>query len=518
MEGQSVQKPMQKIAGQSDITAWNLCRSWVIEMRRIASSGKPAGSPSSTPSGSESIKTLSKSAIEPTIAAVDPSAEQVAQSGPQSAIPTNSVMEVKLREQSLRGLDDLNRRPSHRALQTGRRGSDFSSSDQSSMSLSHSDSSNTPLCMASEVTRRRRSSGTQGAYLRSAAVRTIKKMAAQSMHLNLSDIEKEISKTFVLDRHLKAIGVMAQKFKFAVSIRESGASTLRCLALGAAAKGHDILEKTIKESSIQSAYPGRASEIMERLIRAQVDGYVGHWDPNSGRLLGIYVGPEAQDATNNPDLAANLKKTPDGKNYFPIDLEHLEVSLQSLKAAENWQAIPFTGDYDLHDLLRFGTHNGPVTQGSEEELKLLTNLNSAIEAIDPDSRPNDSKHKNVVQHGPQYNFVAHMNAEERVHLLVGTVAKPSFPLAMCDRGEWSIVENLSQLKAFYSDRGMNLKSSWADSDDYFESRGDGYVTSRRASTDSWISSVLSGLSADAEHSGDECDAGSEHQAKPRSSG
>ena len=340
------------------------------------------------------------------------------------------------------------------------------------MSRRRSDSSDGSNPLGSHVVRRQRSSGPQGTRLREAAAQMIKNMVETSKHLELSGVEQAVSKTFVLDRHIKAIGLMAEKFKFAVSIRESGSSTLRCLALGAAAKGHDILEKTIKQGSIQQAYPDNASEVMADITAAQIDGYVGHWDLQAGGLIGIYVGPEARDEARAPGLAACLRTTADGKDYYPIDIRHLGDCLQALKRADDWASIPFTGDYDLHDLLNLGRMPGPVTQGTEEEWKLLASINAGVAAVDQDSRPYESTHKNVVRHGPQYNFVAHMAAEEGVSLLPGAVAKPSFPLAMCDRGRWSIIQNLDELGSFYKEHKLKLKTSWAGSEDYFESHPD----------------------------------------------
>ena len=490
-------------------------------MRRISSNPKTSSLGAPAPPEAEGAKTHSS---DKPLAPLAGSARQEPPARSRAAGPLNSIMELRLRGQRKAESVSKLSQSSPMAVGMSRRGSGYSTSEGSHFSRSGSDSSDGAFSLESQVSGGRHSSTPQGDRLRKAAVRAIANMVAQSSHLRLSKIETIISKTFVLDRHIKAIGLISKKFNIAVSIRESGASTLRCLALGAAAKGHDILEKTLKDSSVRSAYGDRAEEIMARVKAAKIDGYVGHWAPDGHGLIGIYVGPEARDESQRPGLAAHLKTTADGKDYYPIDIDDLEGSLKTLKGTADWPSIPFTGDYDLHDLLNLGSTRGPVTQGSGEEEKILTSVNAGVCAVDDESRPPHLKHKNVVQHGPQYNFVAHMAAEERVHLLPGAVAKPSFPLAMCDRGDWSVISNLEELKAFYNERKLNLKASWVNSDDYFENQSDGFVVSRRSSIESQVPLEAIDLGSDdadwntdSDVEGDNSAQDSERQAKGENS-
>jgi hypothetical protein len=311
----------------------------------------------------------------------------------------------------------------------------------------------------------------------------VKHLMEKDAHLELNETEAKIAKTFVLDRHMKAIGQMTKTLRCALSIRESGASTLRCLKLGAAAKGHDILEKTIKKSSVEKAYPENVDAVMKQITDAQMDGYVGHWDSDTGQLKGIYVGPEAREIPGVAEKLKNNGNTAHPNEYYPVDLSDLEGSLKELKTGPNWASIPFTGDYDLHDLLSFIGQPGPVPQGSEEERKILDAFNAVVGVVDKDTRPVESEHKNVVRHGPQHNFIAYMRTQEgETESFVGAVAMPSFPLAMCNRGEWSIINNLDELKAFYLSNKVNLKTSWLASEDYFEDKGGGMLGHKRSSS------------------------------------
>ncbi|EHM5975103.1 hypothetical protein KGR64_004730, partial [Escherichia coli] len=65
------------------------------------------------------------------------------------------------------------------------------------------------------------------------------------------DIKLKVASSFVWAGHMTAIETAARKGRFAVSFRAAGKYTLEAIAKGAAAKGHNILEKTIKPSSIE---------------------------------------------------------------------------------------------------------------------------------------------------------------------------------------------------------------------------------------------------------------------------
>ena len=332
---------------------------------------------------------------------------------------------------------------------------------------------------ASQMSHLSSSSSVYGENLRNSMVKAIAEIVAKEGFPPLSREEQEVSKSFVVDRHIQAIGMAAKKMNFAVSIRDSGESTLRCLKLGAAAKGHDILEKTIKPSSLNTAYSKNNNDVFNMIKEAKIDGYVGHWAAD-GHLIGIYMGPEAEDETKNSSLASALLKTESGKSYYPVDMENLEESLVTLKSSENWGSIPFTGDYDLHDMISYSGVRAQAGQNSAEEKRILLAINASIVPVDPQMRPVDSEHKNVVRHGPQNNFVAHMLSAEGERSFPGAVAMPSFPLAMCDRGDWSIINDIAQLRQFHSNRGLRLKVTWDKPEEHFESVGGGQVSLRRS--------------------------------------
>jgi len=259
-----------------------------------------------------------------------------------------------------------------------------------------------------------------------------------------------ISDEFVWSGHMGALEEASRKGNFAVSFRSAGKATLDALARGAAAKGHDILEKTIKKSSIENAYGAeKAPSVLAAVKSAGIEGYVGHW--NSTGLVGIYL-----SGKNEHD-----------KPIYPIDIKDLESSLASLKSKVNWPTIPFTGDYDMHDLITFRGAGPPrtVLADSKEEKDIIDLMNRQVAEVDP-NRPFEVKQRNTIRHGPQVNFFSHMVASESEVVaksggVLGAVARPGeFPVAMLDRGQWTVLENIKQLDSYYSNVGARIKESW----------------------------------------------------------
>lgn len=178
-------------------------------------------------------------------------------------------------------------------------------------------------------------------------------MQQNSTLTNDPEMMERISSTFILKDHIKAIEKASIEGKFAVTFREAGKATLDKLKLGAAAKGHDILEKTIKESSVRKSYKEKSEEALRWIKNAQIEGYVGHWDKNTGLLKGIYLSESIEGAKKLED---NRDKNQPTQFYWPVDTasEHsLKESLQGLKARKDWEKISFTGDYDMHDMITF---------------------------------------------------------------------------------------------------------------------------------------------------------------------
>ncbi|MEI2453815.1 MULTISPECIES: Insecticial toxin [Lysobacter] len=269
------------------------------------------------------------------------------------------------------------------------------------------------------------------------------------------DVIDKVESEFVTPQHRLAIEEASVKGKFAVSFRAAGAATLAALEEGAAAKGHDILEKTIKQSSLAKAYPNNAAEMLQKVREAGIEGYVGHWDKASGELKGIYL-------SSGHGLGDKVQG-----NIYPIDMNRLDESLAPLKQNPGWKALPFTGDYDMHDMLTFRGAGRPHTPlvDSKEELAIRKGINQAVADVDPRRPVADTEH-NVIRHGPQVNFSSYMLDREagvvkRDGGFLGVVARPGeFPVAMVDRGKWSIINDSNQLAGYYRSVGAQIKETW----------------------------------------------------------
>lgn len=271
-------------------------------------------------------------------------------------------------------------------------------------------------------------------------------------------IRREVARKFVRPEHMRAIRAASEDANCIISFREAGEHTLNKLALGAPAKGHDITEKSIKEKSIHNGYPpAQAEAILAALKNADLLGYVGHWN-EAGELLGVHLGPDHQlgelvtDGVYKIDLSVTSL---DGA--YRVDMDRLNASLAPLKGQENWQALPYTGDYDLHDMISLYGQRATVPSNSDEEVRIINFINAYIAAFDK-QRSFKSIEYNTVRHGAQVSYVAF--ARDKGEPIVPQVAESDFPLAFIYKGEWTIVRNREEHLAFYEKVGAKMKFPW----------------------------------------------------------
>ncbi|MGH8779389.1 hypothetical protein [Paraburkholderia sp.] len=287
-------------------------------------------------------------------------------------------------------------------------------------------------------------------------VANITARAISEAQRELTDVEKIICKQYMSEDHLRSITVASKMMGVAISFRPAGEASLKRQAEGAPTKGHDILEKTVKLSKLEEVYGKAAAQTrLEQMEKNDIDGFVGHWGEHG--LLGLYVDP---DAEKNENLAPFLEKLPDGKLYYPIDHDKLEESLAPLRAHEpDWKKKVLTGDCDIHDMINLQGNRSPITAGSADEQRVRQAINTAVAATDP-NRPLDAPAMAIVQHGPQYNYVAYMKSIESGKPIDDNVARPSLPVAMCVRGTWSIISTEKELGKFYKSLGVEIKDGW----------------------------------------------------------
>ncbi|WP_368565951.1 hypothetical protein [Pseudoxanthomonas sp. UTMC 1351] len=284
---------------------------------------------------------------------------------------------------------------------------------------------------------------------------------AYDNHAKASDIrgtitgsaaKEEVKKKFVLESHMRAMERASTELNAAFSFREAGEFTIEALSRGLAAKGHNILEKTIKPSSVEANYgKDNAASIMDAAREMGLAGVVGKWE--GGKITGVYV----------HDWSSGMDRT------FDLDLEQ-PATLESFKKAVEAGAItPYTGDYDMHDIIFLSGSSRPVGVASEadsEREKGVKNRINELVAQDDERRPLEREPLNVVRHGPQVSFATHMMVHEYEDVkknkgFLTAVAEPGpFPVAFVNKSEWTIVKTKEQLFHYYRNLGTAIPPYW----------------------------------------------------------
>ncbi|MBR7963669.1 hypothetical protein KDW41_24940 [Burkholderia vietnamiensis] len=292
---------------------------------------------------------------------------------------------------------------------------------------------------------------------------------------------------FLLATHVRAISICMDVMNAGCSFCHAGKWTLKKIALGAEAKGHDTLDKTLKPATMLAAFPNNRRYAVD----AEQHGLFGHvasLDParHSARLV---MGREAAALELSTDeheeaLFSEFVWASGQRVEYPVDLDRLGESLKALKNVPNWERLPLTGDYDLHDLFSLGGRPHTVPSNSGEESSLISAINAAISAADPERRPVGQSHMRLVKHGPQVNYVGFTLAEERDTPLNRSVAEPRFPVAMyVAHSEWTIIHNTEELDELYKKHNVAMKQSWTPRGSIsFEGPDASVVMTRRSST------------------------------------
>ncbi|EJK6268823.1 hypothetical protein NLI58_002363 [Salmonella enterica] len=226
----------------------------------------------------------------------------------------------------------------------------------------------------------------------------------------------------------------------------------------AAAKGHNILEKTIKPSSLSSAYGERANEMEEKAKSAGLIGMVGHWvDIGNGtkEIKGIWV----HDTLTHEDTV------------FKLSMDNAE-SLKSFKMQVRLgNIVPFTGDYDMHDMRGMKDENNQsefIKPESYAEKAIAHAINEGVAAVDPVRHlDQEHEHMHVVRHGPQQNFLGYREEYETEEAIkdkgsLAVVANPGpFPIAIVNKTDWTIVENLEEWGTYFRDLNIVQPPHWS---------------------------------------------------------
>ncbi|PDO86784.1 hypothetical protein BK796_10035 [Kosakonia pseudosacchari] len=259
---------------------------------------------------------------------------------------------------------------------------------------------------------------------------------------------RQVAMEFITPQHMAAIEVVSELHEAIISFREAGVYTIDALNSGAAAKGHNILEKTIKTRSLEAAYGEKADEIRDIATEAGLIGLVGNWKGKGNTISGIWV--------------HNVKAGVD--EPFRLSLTSSEDLHAFNLARSKGDIVPYTGDYDMHDIILKRTRRPPGV-GSAEEKQIINSINRYISILDP-ARPFEQIHMNPVRHGAQNNFVPYMWQEEFEDVAehggyIRDVAMPGpFPVAIVKDGEWTIAEDEDEWRGFFRENLISQPRHW----------------------------------------------------------
>lgn len=307
---------------------------------------------------------------------------------------------------------------------------------------------------------------------------------------------------YLLKEDAKSIETYAEANQIMVTFRSAGAATLDQLKKGAAAKGHDILDKTIKAKSLglpDNASKNQLNETLSKAMNAQsssttfvwdlIGGFVGSWRDKipTGLYLSKMGWEESLKEAWGNSSCMTIK---DSKNvhHKVLKLNGTWDTIQGLanQYKEHFPRLFYTGDYDIHDLARVGNITSSIIPSdSPDEGFIIKTMNEVIyNGLADDSNPQnkirqdsmkitinkdkrDEQEYQMVRHGAQVSYLAHMIAKEKDEVIIYAVADktktPNEMIAGYSKTKgWMLIEPGIELNQWYEDNHVALKLTWKD--------------------------------------------------------
>lgn len=300
--------------------------------------------------------------------------------------------------------------------------------------------------------------------------------------VDATTLYKELITNYVLEEDIIPISEVTKKKNFAVSFRDAGKYSLDKLAAGAGAKGHKILEKTIKPSSVGEEFKKYCEEqkkaaesqsknpetLFKDYIKTTyiegIEGLVAHWE--NGKVVGLYLTTKGKRYFERIDSFRDrieyyndvpvlcIKGLSSKEMLFPKKSGEVPTSDDN----SNWETYFFTGDYDMHDLYNCEGQGSTIPSDSEDErmhIKYLRDAMSGGEKIESEYMK--------IQHGPQVSYIAYTLDLEPGEKIVYAVANIANNVAICDRGNWGILKSPADILNWYNSLGKaKPKATWQD--------------------------------------------------------
>lgn len=283
----------------------------------------------------------------------------------------------------------------------------------------------------------------------------------------------ELYKEFVLREDAEKISKYTIDHNCAISIRQTGSSSLARLRQGAATKPHTILDKSLKAKTAPLLAESmdiddrNVNNLLRKVLKAlhlplEIEGHVPHW--NMDTELGSFV--------NGID---GFYLTEEGIRYCRQDKQlrkgiidnylKLQGCRQLIRKNKNWHQFFITGDYDVHDIAsfsKFNRNNQIVQDRFYPRIPKATDIHSPVKAGDTgmlrdlNEEMGYGESQRRFQHGAQVNYIYF--AQDMGENINEVLMYPDFPVALCDRGRWSIVKDEQQLQNWYDE--VRLVYTW----------------------------------------------------------
>lgn len=275
--------------------------------------------------------------------------------------------------------------------------------------------------------------------------------------------------TFLIDEDIDKIRKYCMDKRYIISFRDAGEHTIRRLMDGAAAKGHHILEKSIKESSMGRDYIG--------LIPEEIRGLVGVWSDDKNKkgldaLEGLYMSRKGikKFQLSSADLKtdeqkvsfSSLAKLLSCKSADKVSiLRTIADKLRNSKSKELEYSDFITGDYDLHDVLY-------VQENERTRGALITPAHAVKEGLNEELNGTRRSHSEFdrIQHGPQSDYGKYISQHRSEDVVTGLLepdvgGEQEKKIAACGPdGRWYILHNREELVEYYGKWGLNANIVW----------------------------------------------------------
>ncbi|WP_428223503.1 hypothetical protein [Flavobacterium sp.] len=188
---------------------------------------------------------------------------------------------------------------------------------------------------------------------------------------------------FIVYEHFTGIEEYCKKNNITLTLRNAGKHTISRIKNGNPCKGHDVLDKSIKERRTSYTYNIKDSEF------EKLKGFIGH--------------REKDDQSEIPEL----------KKVWTVTNEE-KSALVELNKTKNTKSL-YTGDYDMHDLLK---KNIRILANTPEELSTINQLTTAALFSDTERLKKTNNHLgrrhsspySTIRHGAQTNYLSYLIA------------------------------------------------------------------------------------------------------------